>query len=163
MNQYTLHIKPCNNDVAQYYQNHSTFHPGDCGYDLFFPEDVTFKLHEKKIVDLQIKCEMKMQIDKFVSYYLYTRSSISKTPLMLCNHTGIIDAGYRGNIKVALRYIPDLDFVGENGQFNETHTVKKGDRLVQICTPSLDPMQHQIVEELSKTSRGEGGFGSTGK
>ena len=39
--------------------------------------------------------------DKNIGYYLYPRSSISKTPLILANSVGIIDSGYRGNIKAA--------------------------------------------------------------
>jgi dUTP pyrophosphatase len=167
MNQYILYVNPCNNTTREFYKDHPTFHSGDCGFDLFFPEDITFKLYETKIVDLQIKCEMIKNIQSNknvnVSYYLYARSSISKTPLVLCNSVGIIDAGYRGNIKVALKYLPDINFDDKNQYFNETFTVKKGERLVQICTPTLDPLHHEIVDNLSQTSRGDGGFGSTGK
>ena len=94
---------------------------------------------------------------KTLPFYLYPRSSISKTPLMLANHTGIIDSGYRGNLKVAMRSM----------YFDETdsYTVSANSRLVQICDPTLKPIYVVIVDEseLSNTERGEGGFGSTGK
>ena len=72
---------------------------------------------------------------------------------MLANSTGIIDSGYRGNIKVALRL------------FNKSYQITKYTRLTQICLPSLKPFFIKLVdvEDLSDTIRGEGGFGSTGR
>ena len=82
-----------------------------------------------------------------------------KTPLMLANHTGIIDSGYRGFVKGAFRHL--------NSVSNEQpYHVDKHTRLLQICHPSLCPVLVTIVEnesDLSDSSRGEGGFGSTGK
>jgi dUTP pyrophosphatase len=152
----TLYIKPTIDIVTQYYQNHISFHDGDSGIDLFVPQDITFKPFETKFVDLQIQCEMKNSENKNISYYLYPRSSISKTPLILANSVGIIDAGYRGNIIAALRYIP---FENTNKNF----VLRKDTRIVQICGPSLEPLKCELVETLSETSRGRGGFGSTGK
>lgn len=158
-----LYLKPESEEVKKLYDGHSAYHKGDSGIDLFFPDDIVFKLYETKIVDLHIKCEMvDHKDDSNLSYYLYARSSISKTPLSLCNSVGIIDSGYRGNIKVALKYSPSENFM-ENAHFKPTYTVKKGERLVQICHPSLIPIKLALVESLSETSRGEGGFGSTGK
>lgn len=152
----TLSIKTDNDEVTAFYQNHSSFHPGDSGYDLFVPEDVSFNLWDTKFVNFQIKCEMLNCMGNNVSYYLYPRSSISKTPLILHNSVGIIDAGYRGNIIAALKFIPD-------GTNNEQYTLKKGTRICQICSGDLRPLNHQLVEQLSETNRAEGGFGSTGK
>jgi dUTP pyrophosphatase len=90
-----------------------------------------------------------------VSYYLYPRSSLSKTPLRLANSVGIIDAGYRGNLIVALDHI-NRDYKNE-----ETYTIENGTRLVQICSPSLESFDFKLVNELSETKRGAGGFGST--
>ena len=85
---------------------------------------------------------------------MFPRSSISKTPLMLANHTGIIDAGYRGSLIGAFRNVSGEDF-----------QVEKHTRLLQVCHPSLCPIIVELVDEseLSTTARGEGGFGSTGK
>jgi dUTP pyrophosphatase len=91
-------------------------------------------------------------------YYLYPRSSIYKTPLRMANETGIIDSGYRGSIMGMF----DCK-VGEN--YNNW-AAKKYDRITQICAPGLIPIIVNIVDnahELSETtSRGTGGFGSTG-
>ena len=86
-----------------------------------------------------------------VGYYLYPRSSIYKTPLRLSNSVGIIDAGYRGNIMAC---------VDNHG--SEDYTIKKGTRLFQICSPDLKELKFKLSNTLSETSRGEGGFGSTG-
>ena len=71
---------------------------------------------------------------------------------MLANHTGIIDSGYRGNLKGAFRSLM-IDY-----------NVVKNTRLLQICHPSLYPIYVIVVNEteLSTSERGCGGFGSTG-
>ena len=87
-------------------------------------------------------------------FYMYPRSSVSKTPLRLSNSVGIIDAGYRGNLGA---------FV-DNISTNE-YNVEKGTRLFQICAPNLEPIHVEIVSsenDLGNSERGSGGFGSTG-
>ena len=83
------------------------------------------------------------------AFYLYPRSSISSTPLRLANSVGIIDSGYRGEIKASF-------------DVHENYMVKKFQRVVQLCTPTLEPMFVLVVNSLSETARGSGGFGSTG-
>ena len=76
--------------------------------------------------------------------------------LCLANQTGIIDSGYRGNIIGAFRNI-------SGGPL--TFVVEKHMRLLQICAPDLRPIIVEIVDEnfFKRTSRNDGGFGSTGK
>ena len=130
----------------------------DAGFDLFVPETTEFDVaFEKKMIDMKVKMEMyyKEQTRTTISsYYSYPRSSISKTPLMLANHVGIIDSGYRGNLMGAFRSLS-----------HDTYVVEKHSRLLQICHPSLCPIIVNMVseEDLTQTSRGSGGFGSTGK
>jgi dUTP pyrophosphatase len=144
----------------------------DSGLDLYVLEDTEIRLCETVFIDLGIQCEM-LKNNKNIGYYLYPRSSISKTPLILANSVGIIDAGYRGNIKAAVKYIPDDSFFkllekGENPSLwagsttPSVYTIKKGTRLFQICSSDLTPFKTQIVNSLSSSERGEGGFGSTG-
>ena len=159
-NSNTLLIKPENENVKSYYKNHSSYNKGDSGLDLFVPEDIEVKCGETVFVDLQIKCELLDKENKNISYYLYPRSSISKTPLILANSVGIIDAGYRGNIKAAVKYIPSFDDIRYNDR--PTYTIKKGTRLFQLCSPDLKELKFKLTNTLSETSRGEGGFGSTG-
>jgi len=134
----------------------------DSGLDLPCPESVTIKAGETKIIDLGVKAEAYMlRVPHGISaptkmpcaFYIFPRSSISKTPLRLANSVGIIDSGYRGNLMLALDNIK-----------NEDYTIEAGQRLAQICSPDLHPIRFQFVEKgLSKTARGAGGFGSTGK
>ena len=88
---------------------------------------------------------------------MYPRSSLSKRKLRLANSVGIIDSGYRGNL------MGMFDIVNSKEDFE---VVNKFERLVQICSPNLQPIIVEIVDdikELGETTRGEGGFGSTGK
>ena len=137
----------------------------DSGFDLFIPKDVSFeKLFKTEFVDLGVKAELvNCKINKEFQYrtspfFLFPRSSISKTPLSLANQTGIIDSGYRGNLISALRAF----YFEEN---NNKYVLEKGTRLVQLCDPELKPIYVVLVDEdqLSTTERGSGGFGSTGK
>ena len=159
-NSNTLLIKPENENVKSYYKNHSSYNKGDSGLDLFVPEDTEVKCGETVFVDLQIKCELLDKENKNISYYLYPRSSISKTPLILANSVGIIDAGYRGSIKAAVRYIPSYDDIKSDE--GSIYIIKKGTRLFQLCSPDLKELKFKLSNTLSETSRGEGGFGSTG-
>ena len=141
----------------------------DSGLDLFFPRDETIKPGETKLIGMGIKCKM-TEIDTGINvgYYTYPRSSIYKTPLRLANSTGIIDSGYRGEIKSPLTNTPDIynftkDFNGGfDTMYDYSYEIKKGARLIQICAPDLSPFSVSFVDSLDETERGEGGFGSTG-
>jgi dUTP pyrophosphatase len=139
------------------------FYP-DSGFDLLFPNDVAFDSpFATKFVDFQVKAEM-FYVDctsdtySGAAFTVHPRSSISKTPLMLANHTGIIDAGYRGNLIGAFRW---LNVDANTNSYN----VQQYTRLLQACHPTLCPVYVVLVneEELSTSERGTGGFGSTGK
>jgi dUTP pyrophosphatase len=150
---YTLLIKTANEDVTKMYENHGTYNEGDSGLDLFVTDDTEIDSRSTELIGSGIRCEMiDNETGANASYYLYTRSSIYKTPLMLANHVGIIDAGYRGEIKSAFRNLSD-----------KSYKITAGTRLVQICAPDLKPFTFKIVEKLSDTKRGAGGFGSTTK
>tara|TARA_B100001750_G_C15115681_1_gene402406 strand:- start:63 stop:500 length:438 start_codon:yes stop_codon:yes gene_type:complete len=142
-----LLIKPLNDIAMKYYLNHGHFHKGDAGLDLYVLQDDTFKAGETKKIKLGISCEN--QDGK--GYFLFPRSSISKTPLRMANSIGLIDAGYRGEIMAVCDNIKDYDF-----------SIKKGDRLFQLVSSDLSDIEFTIVDELSDTTRGTGGFGSTG-
>ena len=135
----------------------------DSGFDVLVPNDITFnKPFISNFIDMNIKTEMfYYEIDNErisnTAFNVHTRSSISKTPLMLANHTGIIDAGYRGSLIGAFRWLkPENDTTTQ-------YTVNENTRLLQICHPSLCPIYVTLTEgdELSTSIRGTGGFGST--
>ena len=153
-----LSIKPLTDLVKSMYSNNEHFHPGDSGLDLYCPETITIYPGETTCINLQIQCEAFVgpgregSSERNMSYYLYPRSSLAKTPLRLANSVGIIDAGYRGNICAFVDNIKD-----------EPYRIDQGTRLFQICSPTLEPIEYTIVNSLSETSRGSGGFGSTGR
>jgi dUTP pyrophosphatase len=147
-------------------------HPNS-GFDLFVPKDMKFTtLGETQMIDFQIKAQMFNSNETQQTsqpFYLFPRSSISKTPLVMSNHVGVIDSGYRGFIMGAFRclYFPSSSSSTSSTPLN-FFEIKKHTRLVQICHPSLQPFQVRMVKSselsaLGKTSsRGNGGFGSTG-
>jgi dUTP pyrophosphatase len=119
-------------------------------------------------IDFQVKCKAKMVYcdpesmgydctENPTGFYMYPRSSLSKTALRLANSVGIIDAGYRGNLIGMFDLVSPVSGVG----------VDSYQRLVQICAPGLVPIYVEMVSSLeelgTQTQRGEGGFGSTGK
>ena len=145
---YTIKVKPYTENnietILKLYQNHSTYHEGDCGYDLFALEQLTINPGETKKIHFGISCESEF------GFMLVPRSSISKTPLRMANSIGIIDAGYRGEIMAAVDNIK-----------NEPYTINEGDRLFQLVAPAMKSINIEIVNNLSETTRGSSGFGST--
>ena len=137
--------------VIEHYSGFKSHHDGDAGIDLLTPEQMVVGSQQTKLIDFLISCEMIGTDGLPASYYLYPRSSISKTSFIMHNSTGIIDAGYRGNIKAAV-----LNFTDKES------SVTAGSSLFQIVAPNLKPIKIIIVDTLSDTSRGAGGFGSTG-
>ena len=141
--------------VKEHYLNFKNHHEGDSGIDLIVPYDIPAPDKERVYtIDHLIQCQLiNSENNKDVSYYLYPRSSISKTPFMMANSVGIIDAGYRGNIMAKV-----IKF-----GFTINTNINAGDKLFQVCAPDLKSIQVLVVSELSETSRGDGGFGSTNK
>ena len=159
-----LAVNPANKELVDLYKSHVEKHNKsiltdpfpNAGFDLLVPESKTIDIgsHTSTLISMDVRCEMTDTNGSSIAYYMYPRSSISKTPLMLANHTGIIDSGYRGFLMGAFRNLDLQPFL-----------VEKHTRLLQICSSSLTPIHVNMVEEeeLSTTSRGDGGFGSTGR
>ena len=167
----TLELQCANEDLKDKYVSRIN-HDSDSGVDLYVTEDISFSPGETVIVDLNVKSRMLNDDGNTVGYYLYPRSSISKTPLIMANSVGIIDKDYRGNIKVALKHVPTEQFIdsmiesyNEKKSFNKSrfsYVLKKDTRIAQICSSTLEPIKLKLVDNLDDTERGEGGFGSTG-
>ena len=75
-----------------------------------------------------------------------------KSGITVLNSPGTIDADYRGEVKVILINLSDVDFV-----------IKSGDRIAQLVIAKCEQLEVVEVETLSETERGAGGFGHTGK
>jgi len=130
----------------------------DAGFDILSPTSYSLTKNLANKVDYQIICACKMVTqDKCYNtgFYMYPRSSISKSPFRLANNVGIIDAGYRGHL-IGMFDIPSA----------LSEKIEKYDRHLQICAPELVPIYVELVNRLedlgAETTRGEGGFGSTG-
>ncbi len=94
-----------------------------------------------------------MEIPHAYEIQVRPRSGMSfKTSLMVLNSPGTIDCDYRGEVKVIM---------GNLG--SEDQIIEHGDRVAQLVLAPVIQANYTIVDELSDTDRGEGGFGSTGK
>src|SRR4029079_3382932 len=153
-----LYIKP-EQEVRELYEGHTFYHDGDSGYDIFFAEDQAIPAKATALVDFKITCEMRIRTFsktpgsiKNRSYLLMPRSSIGKTPLRLANSIGLIDSKYRGHIMAYIDNTSDSDWV-----------IKKGERLFQLVGPDFRQFTPVVTDKpLTETTRGDGGFGSTG-
>lgn len=157
---YRLSLLPTTPAAAEFYQS-KDLSTENAGFDLFVPEEVVFAPGEKKLVSMRVKARMdKVEVcNEDISlvtpchYWMPPRSSISKTGLLLLNSIGVIDKGYRGELMAFLWNTTDAPV-----------TVKKGDRLVQIVASDMGAIHDVVVvDSLDSTTRGEGGFGSTGR
>nr|QBK90048.1 MAG: dUTP diphosphatase [Pithovirus LCPAC101] len=164
MSTYTLNIVTISSDDKDLYENHSFYNEGDSGLDLFCVTDQDIEPGLSRKIKLGIKCSMKKEKEhndgiyrvpnkklvKKMSYLLVPRSSISKTPLRMANSIGIIDSGYTGELMAMV-----------DNHSDKVYSIKRGDRLFQVVRANLRPFSFKLVDELEKTERGDGGFGST--
>lgn len=119
------------------------------GYDLYSNEtSIDIPAGKTKMIGTGV-C---MEIPDGYAGLVYARSGLaSKRGLRPANCVGVIDSDYRGEIKVAL-----------HNDSKELQTINSGDRLAQIVITPFLAIEFNEVNELDKTDRGEGGFGSTG-
>lgn len=121
------------------------------GADLYCAEE-----HEISVCSGQ-KCSIgtgiSMEIPEGYVGLVFARSGLAcKNGLRLCNSVGVIDADYRGEIKVVLHN--DSEYIRE---------IKPGERVAQMIVMPYPKVSFIEVEELSDTVRGESGFGGTGR
>ena len=120
--------------------------PTDAGADLKSSENVDIYPGEQKLIDTGVAVKIP---DSYVGL-VFNRSSQGKKGITIPHSVGVIDSGYRGNIKVILKNISEDPYV-----------IKAGDRIAQlVIMPVLLPI---FVDIWNDTERGTGGFGSTGK
>jgi len=126
-------------------------HKDDAGWDLFTPEDVELVEGKISMVDLRIK----VAIPEGHFGLIVPRSSMAKKRILLANTVGIVDSGYRGNVKVALTYTPTIDMP-------MTTTIYQNERVAQMIIIPFNHSEFTVVNCLEDTERSDGGFGSTG-
>ena len=118
----------------------------DAGWDPYVPHAFLIMPHEKGLVPTHIS----MSIPSAHVGLIWDRSGLA-VKKGVHRFAGVIDSGYRGEIKVCLW----------NSSDQEVH-FNKGERIAQILFQSVPHCNLQEVEELSTTERGDGGFGSSG-
>jgi len=124
-------------------------HPGDAGVDLCSVEAVDIPGGERRDVGTGLA----LAIPEGFAGFVQPRSGLAfRHGIMVVNSPGLIDTGYRGEVRVAL--------------FNsgtESFHVAVGDRIAQLVIQRIEEAAFTACTELPSTSRGEGGFGSSGR
>lgn len=124
-------------------------HPGDAGLDLRSAVDVEVAPGERALVPTGVAVAIP---DGHAGLVLPRSGLASKHGLTMANAPGLIDAGYRGEVICA---VVNLDRV-------TPVRISKGERIAQLVVVAVSELAGEWVEELPPTTRGEGGFGSTG-
>ncbi len=126
-----------------------TENPGDAGVDLYSSIDIVLKPGERAVVPTGLAISLPSGFAAFIQ----PRSGLAVNHgITIVNTPGLIDSGYRGEIKVILL----------NTDSNQSFQIKKGDKIAQMVVQQIAEVDWEEVEELDKTQRGTGGFGSTG-
>lgn len=122
-------------------------HPGDAGLDLFTPEKITIKRGEQVIADTGVALEL----PEGTAGLIWDKSSIgAKHGIKILG--GVFDQGYRGPYAFGLINLSKKDY-----------TFDAGDKIAQVLIQPIIQVEVKVVDKLSKTSRGDGCLGSTGK
>jgi dUTP pyrophosphatase len=124
-------------------------HPGDAGLDLRAAEPVKVAPGERAMIPTGLAVAIP---DGHAGLVLPRSGLASKQGLTLANAPGLIDAGYRGEVIVA---VVNLDR-------EQSVTIEAGDRIAQLVVIAVPEVAPSFVEELPASRRGEGGFGSSG-
>lgn len=124
---------------------------GAAGMDLCaaISEPITLKPLERKLIPTGLKIELEHGYEAQIR----PRSGLSiKHGITLINCIGTIDEDYRGEVCIPVVNVS-----------NEEYTILPNERIAQMVIAKYEQAKIEVVTELTETSRGEGGFGSTGK
>lgn len=122
-------------------------HEGDAGLDLFTPTPFALKPGEIAVVDLKFH----IQGEKGYYYRIDDKSSLASGGLHVIG--GIVDRNYTGPVHVIVQNLG-----------NKRIRFERGGKIAQlIVSPVIEVSEVELIDELKETTRGEGGFGSTGK
>lgn len=119
----------------------------DAGMDLRAAQDITLQPHEI----VAVPCGFSMEIPPGLQGEVRTRSGMALKGVVCNNAPGTIDPSYRGEVKAILRNQNLMPF-----------DIKKGDRIAQLVVVPYVSVEWDQAVELAASTRGEGGFGSTG-
>ncbi len=124
--------------------------PGDAGLDLYAAQDANIAPGCREIINTGIA----IAIPEGYAGFVQPRSGLAaREGLTIVNTPGLIDSGYRGELKV----------IALNTDVENTIRIQRGERIAQLVIQEVPVVTIDVVDELDATERGEGGFGSTGK
>jgi dUTP pyrophosphatase len=125
-------------------------HPGDAGADLTAAEAVTLKASGGRAL---IRTGIRIAIPEGYAGFVLPRSGLALKHGVTCLNTpGLIDSGYRGEVKVLL----------VNTDPSTDYKVEVGDRIAQLVIQRVEHAAFRAVDALDDTARAAGGFGSSG-
>jgi dUTP pyrophosphatase len=125
-------------------------HEGDAGLDLSSRVDFALEPGARAMIPTGIA----VAIPPGYAGFVLPRSGLaSRHGIALVNSPGLVDSGYRGEMSIVMI----------NTDKHETFHIKRGDRIAQLVIQKVEEVKLVGVAELDDTSRGEGGFGSTGR
>lgn len=124
-------------------------HPGDAGADLVAAEAVTLAPGQRALVGTGVRIALP---EGYVAFVVPRSGLAAKHGITIVNAPGTVDAGYRGEIKVALL----------NTDASSAYDIAVGDRIAQLIVMPVPRANFIPVDELPDSARGDGGFGSTG-
>ena len=124
---------------------------GSAGMDLTacIDEDIVLKPLDRRLIPTGIA--IKLPSAEFGAFVFARSGLATKKGITLSNCVGVIDSDYTGEIKVGIINLS-----------NEEYTLKNGERIAQLVVMPVNQVKLTKVDELEETSRGAGGFGSTG-
>jgi dUTP pyrophosphatase len=125
-------------------------HPGDAGCDLFAAESARLEPGERASVGTGVAVEIP---DGSAGLVLPRSGLAARHGISVVNAPGLIDAGYRGEVRVLLL----------NTDKTEAFEIEPGDRIAQLVIVEIGDADPVEADELAESLRGEGGFGSTGR
>ncbi len=124
-------------------------HQGDAGCDLRSAADVTLEPGQRSMVPTGLAIALP---DGYAGFVQPRSGLAAKHGIGVVNGPGLIDSGYRGEIKVILINLDPT----------EAFHIERGDKIAQLVIQAVETAQFEIAEDLEDTTRGAGGFGSTG-
>jgi dUTP pyrophosphatase len=121
-------------------------HEGDAGLDVYSSDKKTIKAGEREVINTGIAIALE---EGYVALVWDKSGLAAKRGIKTM--AGVIDSGYRGEIKIVMLNTSKEDF-----------EIDEGDKIAQILIQKIEQAEIEEVQDLNDTTRGEGGFGSTG-
>ena len=125
---------------------------GSAGMDLHACIDAPLTLGPQQLASVPTGLAIALPSAEYAAM-IFARSGLAtRHGIGLSNGVGVVDSDYRGELKVGLV-----------NQSSEPYTIQPGDRIAQLVVMPVARVELSVVEELGRTERGQGGFGSTGR